>query len=178
MVDKSNDLEERLATLEREVTEQRSLDKNAVHAPFCVVDDDGQVILQVDATQNGGRLTLLDGDGGQVVSIMASRYGGNITLYVLPIQIEDVGNFGNQYLELGASTTGANLIVRKATTGNIELHLSSDAMSFYNMRGEAVASIAINPDNDGGIIVLNDQEGQPIFVETSEETYPSDSNED
>lgn len=172
MATKQSDTEERLAALEREIADLKSV--KTIRAPFRVVDSESRTILQVDATQNGGQLTLLDDEGGQAASITASRYGGLLTLYAFPTHVEDVGNFGNQYIELGASTTGANLIVRKAKTGDMELFLSSNAMSFYNARGEAVASIAINPDDDGGIIVLTDQEGQPVFVQTSEDVAPSD----
>lgn len=167
MAIKSNSMEERLAALEQEITNLKLA--NTVQAPLRVVDSEGNVILHVDATQNGAALSLLASDGSQVASMSASRYGGCVTLYAVPVRVEDVGSFGNQLIELGASTTGANLIIRKAETNSLEMHLSSNAMSFYNAREEAVASFAVNPDDDGGIIVLTDQEGRPGFVQTSED---------
>ncbi len=172
MAAKLSDIEERLTALEREIADLKSV--NTIRAPLRVINSEGKPILQVDATQNGGQLTLLDNDGGEVASITASRYGGNVTLYACPTHIEDVGDFGNQYIELGASTTGASFIIREAKNGGMELYLSSNALSFYNARGEAVASIAVNPDDDGGIIMLTDQEGQPVFVQTSEDAPPAD----
>src|ERR687893_203327 len=75
------ELQERLAALEREGRELRGQHDGAVRGPLRVVDDAGNLILEVTSDEAGPRLRLFDGSGKTWVALGGDSEGAILGLY-------------------------------------------------------------------------------------------------
>ena len=127
------DLKERVETLEREVRELKSQANGTVRAPLRVVDDAGNVILEVSTDDSGPRLRLFDGGGKTWIAMGGDTEGAILGLY-------------------GKGETEGAVLYTEAAGGR-----------FVIFQETAETRIAMGTDDDGGHLGIFDRSGRLVY---------------
>ena len=171
------ELAARVEALERRLAELEG--SRTVQAPLQVVDDEGAMLLRVEAKRGGARLTLGTGSPEEpFITLQAARDGGELAFHypdrrrLVRLRADEKGGSlgladgrGGLQVSLGADGEGGGLTLYR-TTGEVVLMLKVISGGGYlialNEREEFVVELANDPYG-GGELIVRGPDGKVLF---------------